>query len=109
MANNTAVNVTRGTSVVVSFEVTNANATVSVLALPSDERVQLACCLRFQGNSSEGNATREDCYLNATLPGGESKYRLPIDDEDRTLKQRFTWMIDAPYLQGEGANPGLMS
>ncbi|XP_038069881.1 polycystic kidney disease protein 1-like 2 [Patiria miniata] len=109
LANNTQVTVNQSTTVVVSFEVTNPNATISVLALPSVASELLACCLLYQGNESLGNLSKSDCYVNVTLPGEESKYQLPADDADRELKQRYTWMIEPHSLQGEGTYHTLCS
>ncbi|XP_033646725.1 polycystic kidney disease protein 1-like 2 [Asterias rubens] len=103
--NYTEINMNRSATFAIAFGFTTTNnATVSVVVLPSDPDTQLTCCLRFQGNSSEaaGNITRADCYMNATLPLGESGYRLPTGDEERALRQSYTWMIDGTHLQENG-------
>ncbi|XP_022098115.1 polycystic kidney disease protein 1-like 2 isoform X2 [Acanthaster planci] len=109
LANNTEVTVNRSATVVISLQVTNPNATVSVLALPSDTSAELSCCLHYQGNESLVNLTEADCYINTTLPGEASKYWLLIHDADRVLKQRYTWMVDPEQLRGAGKYQALCS
>ncbi len=103
--NYTEVSINRSSTVIIAFGITAANrATISVTALPSDADTQLTCCLRFEGNSFKTavNITRADCIMNVTLPLEESIYQLPVGDEERALRQRYTWMIDGTHFQENG-------